>query len=48
MKLSLYLSLCLQRSVFARMEEYVWTSMGLVNAPQATQDSTVSLVNMIF
>lgn len=41
------LLLCLQRSAFARMGVSVWTSMGLVNALQATQDSTVSLVSMI-
>lgn len=41
------LVLYLQRNVFARMGESVWTSMGLVNALQATQGSTVSLVSMI-
>lgn len=32
-----------KRNVFAKMGVSVWTSMGLVNAPQATQGSTVSL-----
>ena len=39
--------LCLQRNVFARTGVSVWTAMGLVNALQDTQDSTVSLVGII-